>query len=50
MRESNAEAAYKQALADVGVNKPAVANACIAYTKVTSPISGRSGRRPLGRV
>ena len=39
-------AAYKQALADVGVNKAAVENARIrlAYTKVTSPISGRSGR------
>ena len=42
----DAEAAYKQALADVGVNKAAVENARIrlAYTKVTSPISGRSGR------
>ena len=44
--EAGAEAAYKQALADVGVNKAAVENARIrlAYTKVTSPISGRSGR------
>ena len=42
----DAEAAYKQAIADVGVNKAAVENARIrlAYTKVTSPISGRSGR------
>ena len=42
----DAEAAYKQALADVGVNKAAVENARIrlAYTKVTSPSSGRSGR------
>ena len=42
----DAEAAYKQAPADVGVNKAAVENARIrlAYTKVTSPISGRSGR------
>ena len=42
----DAEAAYKQALADVGVNKAAVENARIrlAYTEVTSPISGRSGR------
>lgn len=42
----DAEAAYKQALADVGVNKAAVENARIRldYTKVTSPISGRTGR------
>ena len=42
----DAEAAYKQALADVGVNKAAVENARIRlnYTKVTSPISGRISR------
>lgn len=42
----DAEAAYKQALADVGVNKTAVEDARIRliYTKVTPPISGRSGR------
>ncbi len=42
----DAEAAYKQALADVGVNKAAVENARIRlnYTRVTSPISGRIGR------
>lgn len=42
----DAEAAYKQALADMGVNKAAVDNARIRlkYTKVTSPISGRIGR------
>lgn len=42
----DAEAAYKQAEAEVGVNKAAVENARIrlAYTKVTSPISGRIGR------
>lgn len=42
----DAEAAYKQALADVGVNKAAVENARIRldYTKVISPISGRTGR------
>ena len=42
----DAEAAYKQALADVGVNKAAVENARIRlnYTKVTSPISGRTSR------
>ena len=42
----DAEAAYKQALAEVGVNKAALENARIrlAYTKVTSPISGRIGK------
>lgn len=42
----DAEAAYKQAQADVGVNKAALDNARIRlkYTKVTSPISGRIGR------
>ncbi|MFQ8736599.1 MAG: hypothetical protein ACLSAH_11820 [Bilophila wadsworthia] len=48
----DAEAAYKQALADVGVSKAAVENARIrlAYTKVTSPsraerpLSGDAGR------
>ena len=42
----DAEAAYKQALADVGVNKAAVENARIRleYTRVTSPISGRISR------
>ncbi len=41
----SAEAAYKQAVAEVGVNKAAVANARIRldYTRVTSPISGRIG-------
>ncbi|MEG2005230.1 MAG: efflux RND transporter periplasmic adaptor subunit [Bilophila sp.] len=42
----DAEAAYKQAQADVGVNRAAVENARIRldYTRVTSPISGRIGR------
>lgn len=42
----DAEAAYKQALAEVSVNKAALENARIrlAYTKVTSPISGRIGK------
>lgn len=42
----SADAAYKQALAEVGVNKAAVENARIRldYTRVTSPISGRIGR------
>lgn len=42
----DAEAAYKQAQADVGVNRAAVENTRIRldYTKVTSPISGRIGR------
>ncbi len=42
----DADAAYKQALAEVGVNRAAVENARIRldYTKVTSPISGRIGR------
>lgn len=42
----SASAAYKQALAEVGVNKAAVDNARIRldYTRVTSPISGRIGR------
>lgn len=42
----DAEAAYKQAAADVGVNKAAVENARIRlkYTRVTAPISGRIGR------
>lgn len=42
----DADAAYKQAQADVGVNKAAVENARIRldYTQVTSPISGRIGR------
>lgn len=42
----DAEAAYKQALADMGVNKAALENARIRlrYTKVTAPISGRIGR------
>lgn len=54
----DAEAAYKQALADVGVNKAAVENARIrlAYTKVTSPhlraerpLSGDAGRAGDGK-
>lgn len=42
----SAEAAYKQALADVGSNRAAVENARIRldYTEVKSPISGRIGR------
>lgn len=42
----DAEAAYKQALADVSVNKAATENARIRleYTRVTSPISGRIGK------
>ncbi len=41
----SAEAAYKKAVAEVGVNKAAVDNARIRleYTRVTSPISGRIG-------
>lgn len=42
----DAEAAHKQAVADVGVNKAALENARIRlkYTKVNAPISGRIGR------
>ncbi len=42
----DADAAYKQAQAEVGVNRAAVENARIRldYTRVTSPISGRIGR------
>ena len=42
----DALAAYKQAVADVAVNKAAVETARIRldYTKVTSPISGRIGK------
>lgn len=42
----DAEAAYKQTMADVGVNRAALENARIRlkYTKVTAPISGRIGR------
>ena len=42
----DADAAYKQALADMGVNQAAVENARIRldYTRVVSPISGRIGR------
>lgn len=42
----DAEAAHKQTMADVGVNKAALENARIRlkYTKVTAPISGRIGR------
>lgn len=42
----DAEAAYKQIQAEVGVNQAAVDNARIKlnYTKVTAPISGRIGR------
>ena len=42
----DAEAAYKQAAADVGVNRAAVENARIRleYTRVKSPISGRISR------
>ena len=42
----DAAAAYKQALADVGVAKAAVDNAAIqlAHTRVTAPISGRISR------
>ena len=42
----DADAAYKQTQAEVGVNRAAVENARIRldYTRVTSPISGRIGR------
>lgn len=42
----DADAAFKQAQAEVGVNRAAVENARIRldYTRVTSPISGRIGR------